>query len=90
MAVTERFKYVFNAFDYNELYDLREDPDEMRNLVNDPRYRADCDDMRARLYEMMDRYFDPYGTNPKAADGGEAPNRYGAPRYLSRGERLAG
>ncbi len=88
MVVTGRYKYVFNGSDYDELYDLRDDPDEMRNVVNDPRYRAECDDMRARLYEMMDRYFDPYGTNPKAANGGQPPDRYGAPRYLPKGKRL--
>jgi arylsulfatase A-like enzyme len=87
IALTERFKYVFNGFDIDELYDLRDDPNEMHNAVEDPRYRADCDDMRARLYEMMNRYEDPYGdVNPRNSNG-QPPDRYGAERYLPRGKR---
>jgi len=87
IALTDRFKYVFNGFDIDELYDLREDPGEMRNAVADESYRAAVDDMRARLYEMMNRYEDPYGdVNPRNSIG-EPPNRYGAARYLPRGRR---
>jgi hypothetical protein len=32
-------KYVFNGFDYDELYDLRGDPHELTNLIRDPAYR---------------------------------------------------
>ena len=31
-----RYKYVFNGFDFDELYDLEEDPYERRNLIADP------------------------------------------------------
>ncbi len=34
IAITDRFKYVFNGFDIDECYDLAEDPEEMRNLVS--------------------------------------------------------
>lgn len=30
----DRWKYVFNAFDYDELYDLQNDPGEMHNLLH--------------------------------------------------------
>ena len=33
-------KFVFNAFDEDELYDLAADPHEMRNVSNDPAYRG--------------------------------------------------
>ncbi|MDD4012063.1 MAG: sulfatase-like hydrolase/transferase [Sphaerochaetaceae bacterium] len=33
---SEGFKYVFNAFDYDELYDLNRDPGETTNLISDP------------------------------------------------------
>ena len=88
IAITDRFKYVFNGFDYDELYDLRNDPEEMRNQAASPEYRAQADDMRARLYEMMARFEDPYGDVQARNSIGQPPHRYGAPRYLSRGKRL--
>ena len=88
IAITDRFKYVFNGFDYDELYDLRNDPEEMRNQAASPEHRAQADDMRARLYEMMARLEDPYGDVQARNSIGQPPDRYGAPRYLSRGKRL--
>ena len=61
IAITDRFKYVFNGFDIDEMYDLERDPDEMRNVVNEAEYGKWTADMRARLYEMMARFHDPYG-----------------------------
>jgi arylsulfatase A-like enzyme len=37
-VMTERWKYVYNAFDYDELYDLRDDPSELVNLIHPSRY----------------------------------------------------
>ena len=65
IAITERFKYVFNGFDYDEMYDLERDPDEMRNVVNEAEYAKWTADMRARMYEMMARFHDPYGDAPE-------------------------
>ena len=31
IAITDRFKYVFNGFDIDECYDLEDDPEEMHN-----------------------------------------------------------
>jgi len=73
MVITPRYKYVFNGWDFDELYDLQEDPYEMRNAVDDVGYRRECDTLRTLLYERMDQHGDPY-----------ARNRYGAPRYLPR------
>jgi arylsulfatase A-like enzyme len=91
IAITRRFKYVFNGFDFDELYDLEKDPEEMRNVLDAPQYRTDADDMRARLYEMMTALGDPYGDpSPNMSTeqrDGNPPNRYGAPRYLPRGKR---
>jgi arylsulfatase A-like enzyme len=85
MVITDRYKYVFNGFDYDELYDLVADPHEMHNVVDYPSYRAVAGEMRERLYRLMNRYGDPYGDDTPAYTGtGERPNRYGAPRYLAR------
>ena len=35
IVMTKDYKYVFNGFDDDELYDLRSDPDEMVNLIHD-------------------------------------------------------
>ena len=88
IAITDRFKYCFNGFDIDELYDLQQDPEEMHNSVDDPKYQKYADDMRARLYEMMHRFEDPYGDVLPRNSNGTPPDRYGAPRYLSRGKRL--
>jgi arylsulfatase A-like enzyme len=85
IAITERLKYVFNGFDIDELYDLAVDPDELHNQVGNPAYRRQTDEMRERLYALMERYGDPYGASDQTpANGGERPNRYGAQRYLPR------
>ena len=47
---------MFNGFDFDEMYDLERDPDEMRNVVNDAEYEKATADMRARIYEMMARF----------------------------------
>jgi arylsulfatase A-like enzyme len=88
LAITDRFKYVFNGFDTDELYDLERDPEEMHNAAFDPDYRRYADDMRARLYELMNRFEDPYGDVKARNSSGQAPDRYGAARYLPRGKRL--
>ncbi len=85
MAITERFKYVFNGFDFDEMYDLERDPGEMRNVVGDAEYARYTDDLRARLYGLMARYHDPYGDDPEPP---ARADRYCAARYLPRGRRL--
>lgn len=37
-VMTDRWKYVYNAFDYDELYDLQRDRLEMTNLIHPDRY----------------------------------------------------
>jgi arylsulfatase A-like enzyme len=90
IAITERCKYVFNGFDFDELYDLQEDPQELHNAVDDLRYRAHADDMRARMYEMMNRFEDPYGDVGPRNSPSRGYDRYDAARYLPRGKRIKG
>lgn len=37
-VMTKRWKFVYNAFDYDELYDLACDPHELTNLIHPDRY----------------------------------------------------
>src|SRR6185437_16653676 len=76
IAVTDRFKYVFNGFDIDELYDLQNDPEELKNVVASAGYRTYADDLRARMYEMMNRFEDPYGTAIPKHLVGQPPDRY--------------
>lgn len=48
---TDRYKliYFYDPIDSWELYDLKEDPNEMNNLINDPDYSDVLNDMKVRL-----------------------------------------
>jgi arylsulfatase A-like enzyme len=72
IIITERYKYVFNGFDLDELYDLETDPSEMVHRAVDTNYREITDDLRRKLYELMDRFDDPFKSN----------QIYSAGRYL--------
>ena len=52
---TDDYKFVqyHGVWDVEELYDLREDPKEMRNLIHDPNYLPMIADLRARLYARL-------------------------------------
>ncbi|MBF0244675.1 MAG: sulfatase-like hydrolase/transferase [Planctomycetes bacterium] len=57
MIRTERWKYVHSEGDLHQLYDLKNDPQEDINLIDDPDYREICKDLDARLcryWEMPD------------------------------------
>ena len=84
LLITDRYKYVFNGFDIDEMYDLERDPEEMHNVAHAGDYRVQAADMQARLYDLMARFEDPYGDRPA---GGFRFDRYGAARYLPRGKR---
>jgi arylsulfatase A-like enzyme len=88
IVITNRFKYVFNGFDYDELYDLEADPAELRNVIREADYSKYAGDMRARLYELMAAFHDPFGDRPEPYGGVTHGDRYCLPRYLPRGRRL--
>jgi len=49
---TSRYKYIRWSFGESELYDLREDPDELVNLAGDPAYAALSAQLEARAAEL--------------------------------------
>jgi arylsulfatase A-like enzyme len=60
MVRTDRYKYVFNSPDIDELYDLREDPAELENRIDHPDYEAVRRDLRDHLVEWMHETADPF------------------------------
>ena len=55
IVVTDRYKYVSAVHDGDELYDLREDPYETRNLVAEPEHAALGRAMRERLLRSLEQ-----------------------------------
>ncbi len=52
---TREFKFVYNGFDRDELYDLRRDPHEMRNVAAEPEYSDVVQEMCRRLWSFACR-----------------------------------
>lgn len=64
---TREFKYVFNGFDFDELYNLRNDPLEMENVADRPEYQEIKRELIARMWQFAaeendELIFNPYGT----------------------------
>lgn len=51
-VMTKDFKYVFNGFDFDELYDLRSDPYEMENLSCNPAYEEIKREMCKKMWRF--------------------------------------
>ncbi len=52
----DRFKYIYyhGVWDKNELYDLKNDPMEMHNLINIPEYRPVVLRLEKQLFDMLE------------------------------------
>jgi N-acetylglucosamine-6-sulfatase len=53
----DRYKYIrsHGLWDLNELYDLKEDPLESKNLINDPKLAGVVKSMNAKLFEILEK-----------------------------------
>ncbi len=47
------WKFVFNGFDFDELYDLADDPGELTNLANLPEHRERVERMMAAIWKRV-------------------------------------
>lgn len=87
--VTDDFKLVLNLFTSDELYDRRNDPNEMHNLIDDIRFADVRSKMHDALLDYMDKIRDPFRSYqwslrpwrkdaPTALDGGvsSTPTRW--------------
>ena len=48
----KKWKYVYNSFDYDELYDLENDPDEMINVCKKPENKAKVKEMCKKMWQF--------------------------------------
>lgn len=74
---THRYKLIrfHGPFDHWEFYDLKTDPTEVRNRIDDPAYRGEVATLRAELDRLRRHYGD---TTPASGDGkGTAGERGG-------------
>ena len=51
----DRYKYItyYGLWDADELYDLKNDPNESKNLLYDPQFQSVATEMETKLYDMM-------------------------------------
>ncbi len=59
MIRTRNHKFIFNSPAEGELYDLKKDPHEMHNLIDDPAYRAVKKNLTGLLLQEMKQLNDP-------------------------------
>lgn len=58
MIRNKKWKYIWNATDVDELYDMENDPYEMTNLTGDKRYSQILSELRKDMIEELDRVDD--------------------------------
>lgn len=75
MLRERRWKYVWNATDVDELYDLEADPAELRNLIADPGVQGVVERMRRRLHAELKAAGDSLIDNPWLTDQMLGPGR---------------
>ena len=58
---TDRYKLIhfYNDCDTWELFDLKKDPTEMKNLYDDPKYKQLAENLKVQLRQLQEKYNDP-------------------------------
>ncbi len=62
-VMTKEWKYVYNGFDYDELYNLIDDPDETVNRIDDPACREIVSSLCARMWTFAEKHKDTATNN---------------------------
>ena len=65
------YKYVYNASDEDELYDLAEDPAELNNCIQEAKYQPIAEEGRQRIWNWVQASNDPI----RGAAGGQLGRR---------------
>ena len=64
MVTDDQFKYVFYSKGSDGFYDLKNDPKELQNLINENKYKPEIEKYRAVLKKWMketnDQYLEKY------------------------------
>ena len=55
----KKWKYVYNGFDFDQLYDLEKDPLELHNLIDDPQYGDVVKEMWKKIWKFVKDHKDP-------------------------------
>jgi len=53
MIKNDKWKYIWNTTDVDELYDMEIDPDELNNLINEEKYFSVISKLRKKLYLIL-------------------------------------
>ncbi len=78
MVRTHTHKLILRPSGQSELYDYQEDPDELRNLIDDPRVASEKCTLQARLAEW---YLNTTGLAPFDKDDRNLPSYYPTPKF---------
>jgi arylsulfatase A-like enzyme len=54
---TDKFAYMhyYGIWDTDELYDIKKDPEEMNNLINDPQYKDTVEMLKDKMFILLER-----------------------------------
>jgi len=54
---TDRYKFIhyYGVWDTDELYDLKDDPEEMHNLIDKPEHAKLVEQLRTRMYDWLEQ-----------------------------------
>lgn len=69
MIRTENWKYSLNwkPRDIDELYDEKNDPGELRNLIYEPKYKSKIEELKKQIFKWMEETKDPWLEDAKEA-----------------------